>query len=340
VWARIRAALARRGLVVAGLRTAEPHHDGCPHWHLIVYGPPEDLTFARHIAGWHALADSGDEPGADKHRFNFKVAESGTGAAAYAAAYVSKNIDGGGMDGERDMETGGYKSSTVKRVDAWASCWGIRQFQFFGMPGVGIWRTLRRVDCGGGRVDVVEKAAGDLLAGFGIAGRIGSGGEEKKVEVRRVKTSGLCEGSALEEARRCADGSDWCGFWLACERGGLSLIKSAGERLTEYGDSAAAAVVGVSEGAARLLLKVRNWVIHWNGQAKKLAGVALDLPRSCVINCTGGDPVERSVEEKDERIIEEARRHREDAARKIFAMQRDFEDLAAAIFDGAEAFAA
>ena len=298
VWARIRAALARRGLVVAGLRTAEPHHDGCPHWHLIVYGPAQDLCFARHLARWYALKDSGDEPGALEHRFNFKIAEDGTGAAAYAAAYVSKNIDGGGMDGERDSETGGYISSTVKRVDAWASNWGIRQFQFFGMPAVGIWRTLRRVDCGGAAAEQIEKRDGT---------------------VKRIKASGLPDGSALEEARRCADDSDWCGFWLACVRGGLSLVKSAAPRLTDYGDAAAAAITGVCAGGQRLMLKVRDWVIFWGGKsAKKTGGVAVDLPRSCVNNCTGDDLAGRAVEEKK---------------RKIFAINEDFAAMAAAIFE-------
>lgn len=297
VWARIRAGLARRGIYICGLRTVEPHHDGCPHWHMIVYGTGEDVCMARHLARWYALQDSGDEPGAVEHRFNFKVAEDGTGAAAYAAAYVSKNIDGGGMDGERDLETGSFVSSTVKRVDAWASNWGIRQFQFFGMPRVGIWRTLRRVDCGGVAAGVVENREG---------------------EVRRVKSSGLPEGSALEEARRCADDSDWCGFWLACVRGGLDLIKSSVPRLTDYGDAAAAVVAGVCEGGRRLLLPVRDWVIHWGGQAKKAGGLAVDLPWSCVNNCTGAD-LERLERETKER--------------KVFAINDEFQAMAAAMFE-------
>lgn len=330
VWAQIRAALHRRGIYICGLRTAEPHHDGCPHWHLVVYGSPEDLTFARHIARWYCLLDSGEEAGALEHRFNFKVAASGTGAAAYAAAYVSKNIDGGGMDGDRDSETGQKVSSAVKRVDAWASHWGIRQFQFFGMPKVGIWRALRRVDCSGGRVDAVEKKVSDLLSGFGIAGKVGAddlvGGQvESEREERRVRASGLPDGCALEDARRCADDSDWCGFWLACERGGLALVKSSVERLTDYGDAAAAVVTGVCEGGRRLLLKVRDWVIHWGGKAKNSGVLVLDLPRSGVINCTGDDP---------------KRAEREAKERKIFAINAEFAGMAAAVFAVEAEFAA
>ncbi|MBS1188792.1 MAG: hypothetical protein H6R10_584 [Rhodocyclaceae bacterium] len=145
VWSRARAAWKRRGLVVAGLRTAEPHHDGTPHWHLIVYGSARDLRFARRLLRVYAMRDTPDEPGARKHRFNYLKAQGGRAGARYAAKYVAKNIDGYGLDAARDTETGRKISSTVERVDAWAAHWGIRQFQFFGMPPVTAWRVLRRV---------------------------------------------------------------------------------------------------------------------------------------------------------------------------------------------------
>ena len=146
VWSRARAAWARRGLLVAGLRTAEPHHDGCPHWHLITYGPARDLRFARRLLRVYAMRDCGQEQGAKKHRFNYQKAHGGKFGAAYAAKYIAKNIDGFGMESGRDQETGRKQSSAVQRVDAWASAWGIRQFQFFGMPKIGIWRALRKVE--------------------------------------------------------------------------------------------------------------------------------------------------------------------------------------------------
>ncbi|MEQ8408004.1 MAG: replication endonuclease, partial [Gammaproteobacteria bacterium] len=36
VWARIRAKLAREDIGIFGFRVSEPHHDGCPHWHLVL----------------------------------------------------------------------------------------------------------------------------------------------------------------------------------------------------------------------------------------------------------------------------------------------------------------
>lgn len=294
VWAKWRAACARRGLVIAGLRTVEPHHDGTPHWHIICYGSPRDLRFARRLLRIYALRDTPDEPGAREHRFNYKIAEGG-GAAAYAAAYVSKNIDGGGMEGERDNEAGQRMLAAVKRVDAWAAHWSIRQFQFFGMPRVGIWRVLRRVEAGG-----------------------------------------LPVGSMLERARIAADESDWCGFWLACAAGGLELVKQGMGRLTEYGDAAAPIVAGVREGGRRLMLRARDWVIHWGGMVKKRDGVGFDLPRSCVNNCTrvGENAEKLTDEEKNILRLAGERRRRERA------LASEFAGMTAAIFDYQETAAA
>lgn len=143
VWARARASWDRRGLQVAGLRTAEPHHDGCPHWHLIVYGPEDDLAAARDILRDYALRDAPDEAGAQMRRF-VHLASDGNGAS-YAAKYISKNIDGANLGADRDTETGRKLSKMAERVTSWAAAWRIRQFQFFGMPGVTAWRALRRV---------------------------------------------------------------------------------------------------------------------------------------------------------------------------------------------------
>lgn len=145
LWARARSAWKRRGLEVFGLRTAEPHHDGTPHWHLIVYGPAADLRLARWLITRYAMQDHGWEDGAKKHRFTWLPLAGGKGGANYAAKYVSKNIDGKGLEGDIDREGQKRISASVKRVDAWASIWGIRQFQFFGCPAISGWRVLRRM---------------------------------------------------------------------------------------------------------------------------------------------------------------------------------------------------
>ena len=168
VWSRIRADIARANINWFGFRIAEPHADGCPHWHLIMYAASEhvsqkSLTIDKTIniqfgsiaefAKNQALADSPEESGASKHRFTVEPIKDGinpdTGnpysATGYVAKYISKNIDGFGMDEEKDFDGGGDITSNAKRVTAWASVHAIRQFQQFGGAPVGLWREVRRL---------------------------------------------------------------------------------------------------------------------------------------------------------------------------------------------------
>lgn len=143
-WARIRAALARRGVRVYGFRIAEPNHDGTPHWHVLVFGRPEDMAILKSTVYRYALEVDGDEAGARKHRVDWKPMDPAKGTAAgYIAKYVAKNIDGHRL--EKDMY-GNDSIETSQRVEAWATRWRIRQFQQIGGPPVTVWRELRRVE--------------------------------------------------------------------------------------------------------------------------------------------------------------------------------------------------
>lgn len=142
VWSRIRADLARQEVDYFGVRVAEPHHDGSPHWHLLIFTDAHqeqiEASFVR-----YGLAEDGNEKGARKYRIKFERIDASKGSAVgYIAKYISKNIDGFGVDS--DLFAKSAKNS-ARRIRAWASTWGIRQFQFFGSAPIGPWRELRRV---------------------------------------------------------------------------------------------------------------------------------------------------------------------------------------------------
>ncbi|OCF95633.1 hypothetical protein A9G08_10955 [Gilliamella sp. wkB195] len=146
VWAKIRAKLNREGIKIFGFRVAEPHHDGTPHWHILVFMRPEDKDQVHDIMYKYALAEDWDEPGARDNRIKFEDIEKEKGSATgYIAKYISKNIDGYQLDDEIDDETGQNLKDMAKNVTAWASRWGIRQFQQIGGAPVTVWRELRRL---------------------------------------------------------------------------------------------------------------------------------------------------------------------------------------------------
>ncbi len=91
----------------------------------------------------YSLIEDGDEKCAAQNRCDFKLIDPKKGSATdYIAKYVSKNIDGEGLD------KGVYGEDPItaaQRVDAWSSCWCIRQFQQIGGASVSVWRELRRL---------------------------------------------------------------------------------------------------------------------------------------------------------------------------------------------------
>lgn len=143
VWALIRAELHRKGIHPYGFRIVEPHHDGTPHWHLLLFVNTEQTNVLSETISRYALLDSPNEKGAKKARTKIIQIDPAKGSAAgYIAKYVSKNIDGFGLD--KDLE-GNDATSSAHRIETWASFFGIRQFQQIGGPSVTVWRELRRL---------------------------------------------------------------------------------------------------------------------------------------------------------------------------------------------------
>lgn len=170
-WARTRAELHRKRLAVFGFRVAEPHHDGCPHWHMLIWTFPDQVQAVEAVLRKHWLAENGDEQGASEHRFKCKAMEQG-GATGYVAKYIAKGIDDAGTVGgeghqDHDWESGeavpmprqgDMFGGPAQRVEAWAAAHGIRQFQAIGQPPVTVWRELRRIKDVAGATDRVQEA--------------------------------------------------------------------------------------------------------------------------------------------------------------------------------------
>lgn len=144
-WAKCRAALHRKGVAVYGFRVAEPHHDGCPHWHLLLFHADDAReTIATAFQRYFLKNDSPTERGAAEHRVKFERIDRTKGsAAAYIAKYIAKNVDGYAVG--TDLY-GAPAVESSQRVDAWAATWRIRQFQQLGGAPVTVWRELRRVN--------------------------------------------------------------------------------------------------------------------------------------------------------------------------------------------------
>ncbi|PSV16537.1 replication endonuclease [Photobacterium kishitanii] len=253
VFAGFRKALDKAGIKIYGLRVAEPHADGCPHWHLLMFMDKTQHSDVTNLFKNYALQDSPEEKGAQKHRFTVETIDWSKGSAVgYVAKYLSKNIDGKHIDNDVSSDLTGVEAS--ERVVTWARVNRIRQFQFIGGPSVTVWREMRRVR------------------------------DEIKEDDPLIASLSTGEHMALENVRRAADASDWQAFCYAM--GGVfvrrkdqtvspvysipqimsKLVDEWGEEhtternaTTRYGDAAIARVVGVLFRGAFLATRVRNW---------------------------------------------------------------------------------
>ncbi len=240
VWVHARAEFHKAGLTVYGFRVAEPHHDGCPHWHMLVFGPADDLRRAREIMRRQALAVDGDEAGAGKRRFVVEEIDRARGSAVgYVAKYISKHLDGEGMAGLTD-ENGAAISEAIARVDAWRSIWGIRQFQFFHTGAVTVWRELRRMK---------EEPTGAIREAW------------QAVQGEQVGGSG---------AR-----ADWAAFLDAIERQPVRIVTAEAGR-GEYGEPLQQ-IKGLECGGVCYLTRCKSWEIRERGDAARLGLVSITV---------------------------------------------------------------
>ncbi|MER2471352.1 replication endonuclease [Photorhabdus laumondii] len=164
VWANIGSKLDRDGLRIYGFRVVEPHHDSTPHWHLLLFMRPDERKAITDIMRSYAIREDREELGKrTSARFTAKKLDPKKGSAtAYVAKYISKNIDGYALDGERDKETGKPLKETAKFAMAWASRYRIRQYQAIGTPPITVWRELRKLS---NQLTSVLKISGEFKHG-------------------------------------------------------------------------------------------------------------------------------------------------------------------------------
>jgi hypothetical protein len=201
-WARTRSALWRKIRPEdrpVGVRVVEPHRDGCPHWHQVLWMPAEHVdTFAALLRRYYLDQHSPDERGAREHRVKVDMLKGGAdGAVGYVIKYVVKHLRASGSsapvrDLVGDVEIPEADTVATDAVQAWARQWGVRTWQAVGGPPVTIWRGLRRAE--------------------GL-------GEE---------AGGVCFGPLLAPAIASADSGDWAGFMDQSrdERGGWRRLRA------------------------------------------------------------------------------------------------------------------
>ena len=231
IWKCMRAKLHRSGLGIYGFRVVEPHHDGTPHWHLLLFMTPEHVKPVSKILRDYSLKEDGHEPGASKQRFKAVLIDPDKGSATgYIAKYITKNIDGSHI--KEDLY-GNSAPEAAERIDAWASTHGIRQFQQIGGPSVSVWRELRRLKAeeSGQMAEAYTAAdAGDWAAYVMVMG----GPNLKRVD-RAI--------SLLYEAKS-----------IALPSGELNP-----EALTRYGDLKKPTICGLISGTVEVLTRLRKW---------------------------------------------------------------------------------
>lgn len=242
-WRRLCAHWEREGLRVYGFRTTEPHHDGCPHWNVLCFFAPMtervvlkrttkepreavgvfDAGLRRYFLENEPESTPRMQEAAEKVRIKIKAIDNESGsAAAYIAKYISKGIDGKGL--EVDLLDNPIESSTAAVV-AWARVWGIRQFQQIGGPPVTVWRELRRLhpDNLGDEASTADKLRQAVAA---VNLQLIEPGEKKAVAwARYVQAQG---GPTCKRAARA-----------------VRLFKQDRGELNRYGEPMAARVVGV-----------------------------------------------------------------------------------------------
>ena len=187
--------LSNAGIPVIGMRVLEPHHDGTPHLHAVVWATPDNIEEVVNAYKVEALAVDGGERGAAENRFDCKDMVNG-GAVGYLMKYLTKNLNQ-----ESDLvddQTGKQYSESNVGISAWVRLNSIVQFAFWGDCGIGVFRQLYKVgdDVGHPVIQAMVNAArdNDYGAYIELQGGLGTAVADRRVkavnELVRVNADG------------------------------------------------------------------------------------------------------------------------------------------------------
>ncbi len=145
-WAKVRAELGRKDLMPYWVMAAQPHKDGCPHYHTVTWlsGAAEAVEVET-ILRDHFCGES-------EHAVDVRALQ---GGADGGAKYVARTLSYIGRSTAPDPEG----QDEAANVTEWSKIWGIRRYRTSSSK-ASIWRLLRREDLNvGGPVRAAQAAA-------------------------------------------------------------------------------------------------------------------------------------------------------------------------------------
>jgi hypothetical protein len=267
-WSRVRSQLDRDGVRYYGVRVAEPHHDGTPHWHLLLFVASnlrKQLT-STIVNGW--LKEYGSDPGAYRRRVTVERIDRARGSATgYIAKYIAKNLDAAGVihgepgretgvGGGADLDHGVAVADGLSRVLAWAAVHGIRQFQQLGGPPIGLYREARRLR------DAVSDPNLERSRGYADRGdwrgfclytgyRFRCDDTDRRLEWLRRAEQRIRRRKGLPRRRRF--------------KTSLCMVYAETGRRNRYGELTGSQTVGIKWTSAELITRPHQWMIQSRG---------------------------------------------------------------------------
>ena len=144
LWRYFQKRFGEAGGKVFGVRVEEPHEDGCPHWHLLIYiNPKRENEFRERISKTFGSDAASDVRRIDRTKGN---------GASYLMKYVSPRFapkvlsDRAEVTSKQDDGSTHGKEAKASLYDAFRATWGGRSIQFFDIPGCStVWDEIRRI---------------------------------------------------------------------------------------------------------------------------------------------------------------------------------------------------